>query len=285
MGLLVTAAQVLVILLMLSMGLRTTQQSLTALWRRPKLLMGSLAAAFLVVPAFTYLLLQAVPLSLPTKAGLWLIAITPGAPMIQTTAFRRRLGDPDLAASFQITVALLVIVFAPLWLIILSALTGTNYRMDPFAIARQVSSVQLAPILLGLVIHQKWPDPATRLGNAILRFGLVALIALVLVILVLLAKPMVSSAGLWRFAATVSVAVLAIAAGHLLAGPELTTRATIANANGQRNPGLALAIAASNLPEQKSAIMLVVVVYVLVIAVAETIYTKLILARMHRAEA
>jgi bile acid:Na+ symporter, BASS family len=283
-SLIIAAAKVVVILLMLSMGLRMTQQSLTLLWRRPRLLVGSIAAAFLVVPAFTYLVIQVIPLSFATKAGLWVIAITPGAPMIHTAASRRGLGNPDLAASFQVTVALLVIVFAPLWLLIISGLTGLDYRMNPLAIMRQVSVVQLVPILLGLMIHRKWPAPAERIGNTILRFGTIALVALALVILAFLSKHILNSAGGWRFLATALVALSAIVGGYFLTGPDLTTRATIANANAQRNPGLALAIAAWNLPEQKSAIMLVVVVYVLVAAVVEAVYTKICVARMRGRE-
>lgn len=274
-----TAARVIIILLMVSMGLRLAQGSPTALWRRPRLLAGSIVAAFVVVPAATYLVFQIVPLTFAAKAGLWVVAIAPGAPMIHTTALRRVPCDPDLAASFQVTVALLVIIFAPLWLLVASALTGSDYHMDPLRILKQVSLVQLVPILLGFAIHRKWPGPAERAGTFLGKIGLAALAALILLILAFVARRVVSGVEGWEVLAAALVAASAIAAGHYLTGPELRTRATIADANAQRNVGLALAIAAWNLPDLRADIALVIVVYVLTAALAEAVYTKIIAMR------
>ena len=242
---------------------------------RPRLLAGSLAAAFLVVPVVAYLALRLLPLSFDGKAGLWVVAITPGAPMIFSAASRRGLGDPELAASFQVAVALLVVLFAPLWLEVISVLTGSDYRMDPLVIVKQVLTVQLIPILLGLMIHRWWPNPAERAGNAIARFGFLVLMGLVVLILIAVAPSIIRSIRIWNLAATALVAVSAVLSGHYLAGPDLVYRVTIANANAQRNPGLALAIAAWNLPHQKAATLLTIVVYVLVAAVVAAIYTKI----------
>ncbi len=261
---------------MVSLGLETTQQDVLQLWRRPKLLFGCTIAAFIVVPVVAYLVFKVLPLSWEAKVGLWVVAITPGAPMIYSKALRRGLGDAGLAASFQVSVALMVIAFAPLWLAIIGALTGSRYWIPPAVIARQVSTVELIPIVLGLAVHHWLPDFARRAGRDNLsRIGNLALLVLMVMLLVFFAPRIVAGAEAWRLLAAALIAAAAIISGHYLAGPDLASRVTIANANAQRNPGLALAIVAWNLPEQKAATVVVVITYVLVATICAAVYTKL----------
>lgn len=269
------ALKITITLLMVSMGLRMTHRSMILLWRNPRLLAGSIAAAFLIVPLATYLVLQILPLSFSAKAGLWVIAITPGAPMIYNAASRRSIANAELAASFQVTVALLVIVFAPLWLTIIGALSGAEYGIPPLVIAKQVFTIQLIPILLGLVIHLWQPAFAESAANIIIKIGGIVLVVLVVAILIVIGPKVIAAANSWRVTGAVLVAVAAIAGGHYLTGPEPATRLTIADANVQRNPGLALAIAAWNLPDQKPAMVVVILIYVIVATLAAAIYTKI----------
>ncbi len=270
----VVSVRMAVILLMLSMGLRVTHGALLKLWRQPRLLLKTLLAAFIIVPLFTYLVMNTMPLSFPSKAALWLVAITPGAPMIFTSASRRASSDPDLAASFQVTVALLVIMIAPLWILVTNAITGTRYEIDPLAVARQVLAIQLVPILAGRVAHHMRPHLAIAVGNIILKLALAVLIVLVLLILAFVAGPIASGTGWQDFAAAALVVASAMIGGYMLGGPDPISRITIANANAQRNPGLALAIAASVLPQHKAKVMLVIVVYVVLAALAQALCTR-----------
>lgn len=276
------SSRIIITLLMVSMGLRLSRQSFALLWRNPRLLVGSIAAAFVIVPAFTFLVFQVLPLNFAERAGLWVLAIAPGAPMIQTAASRRRFVNDELAGSFQVTAALLVIIFAPLWLLFASALTGSDYRMNPFTILGQVATVQLVPIVVGLIIHQKWPGRAERIGDIISKFGFLALTTLVLIIFVAFAKRIIGSVDGWEFLAAALVAACAIATGHFLTGPNPTTRATIATANAQRNIGLALAMAAWNLPNYRGPIALMLIIYAITAAIAQAVYGKLIAGGMRR---
>lgn len=279
----IAAAKITVILLMLSMGLRMSWQSLTLLWRRPRLLLGSLAAALVVVPALTYLVFQLIPLSFAARAGLWVLAIAPGAPMIHTAASRRSACNADLAASFQVTVALLVIVFAPLWLLLVGAFTGLDYRMSPLKVLGQVSQVQLIPILLGLLLHHRWPQAAERAGAMIKKTSMIALLVLLLIILAFLAPRILSGVAIRELLAAALVAASALGAGHVLTGPDTATRATIATANSQRNIGLALAIASWNLPYEQEGAAIVIVLYALTAGILQLVYSA-IYARRAREE-
>lgn len=280
----VIVLKITIVLIMVSMGLQIRPRALLELWRRPRTLVGGLVAAFVVVPLATMGVFQIIPLTLPARVGLWVVAITPGAPMIYRTAERRRLSDPELAASFQVTVALLVIVFAPLWLAAASALSGSRYWISPFAIVRQVFIIQLIPILVGVFIHRVAREFAERAGKVIARVGFLILIPLIVAILALIAPSIARSTEAWELAATVLVALSAVIGGHLLAGPDAASRLTIASANVQRNPGLALTIAAWNFPDLRGSAMLVIIVYALIAAITGAVYRK-IMDKRHPAEA
>lgn len=265
--------KILIMLLMLSLGMRMNSGSLLMLWRSPERLAGCIAAAFLAVPIGVYIIIQSLPLSIPVKVGLWVVSITPGAPMIYSAATRRGLSDPELAASFQVTTALLVIIFAPLWLELVNLLTRQQYGLSPLTLARFVVILQLIPILLGLMIYHYNPESSAKTSKTIEAIDRLLLFAIALVIIVFISPRILRSLTGWQFLATALTAATAVLAGHFFAGPSLISKVTIANANAQRNPGLALAIVGWNLPEQKPGAVLVVVVYVLTAAVVAAAYT------------
>ena len=268
------AIKVTIVLLMVSLGLQTTHRDLLRLWRRPRLLVGCLIAAFVVVPVAAYAVFHMLPLSFAAKVGLWVVAITPGAPMIYRAALKRGVGDPGLAASFQVSVALLVVIFAPVWLAIISALSGGHYWIPPLVVLKQVSTIQLIPVLVGLSLRRWLPRIVGQAGKVLTLIGNIGLLVLIAMLLVVLGPRVIAGREAWTILAAALIAAAALAGGHLLAGPGPVARVTIANANVQRNIGLALAIATWNLPEQKAETVVVIATYILVAVVAAAVYTS-----------
>jgi BASS family bile acid:Na+ symporter len=272
---LLTAIKAAIVVLMVSLGMETTPQALLRLWRHPRLLAGSLVAAFVVVPLVAYGTLRMLPLSFGTKAGLWAVSITPGAPMIYRAAMKRGVGNPELAASFQVTVALLVILLAPAWLAIVSAVTGGDYGIAPAVVLKQVSTIQLIPILLGMALHGWLPCFAQRAGPVLVKIGNTGLIVLAAILVAVMGLRIVSAIQIWTIIAAGLIAAAAIVGGHLLAGPEPANRLTIANANAQRNAGLALTITAWSVPEHRGVAVVAVVVYLVIALVMTAVYTRI----------
>jgi BASS family bile acid:Na+ symporter len=272
---LMMAIKVAIFLLMVSLGMETSRDALLQLWRQPRLLAGSLVATFVVVPLAAYGVDRMLPLSAGAKVGLFAISITPGAPMVYRAAAKRGIGDPELAASYQITVALLVIIAAPAWLAIVSALSGGSYWIPLTVVLKQVSTIQFVPVLIGMALHKWQPGLAARLAPILVKFGGIALSILVVILLVAVGVRFLGAMEVWTFIGAVLIATSAIIGGHLLAGPELATRLTIANANAQRNAGLALAIAVWNVPEHQGAAVVAIVTFAITALVMLTVYTRL----------
>jgi BASS family bile acid:Na+ symporter len=156
--------------LMLSIGLSVGFTRIATLWRKPGLLVRCLVASFVLTPIAAMVINQVLPLGFPVKAGLAMMAICPGAPMIYRKLLKGR-ALPDLAGSFQATTALLAVVAVPLWLNIFAALYPNDASFDPAAIFRQVAMAQLLPIAIGLAIHGWFPELADDLDEPVFKLG------------------------------------------------------------------------------------------------------------------
>ncbi|MEM9567287.1 MAG: hypothetical protein AAF974_03180, partial [Cyanobacteria bacterium P01_E01_bin.34] len=249
---------------MLSIGLSQGFRNLAFLCRRPSLLARCVVASFVLVPLAAMIVNYILPLTFPIKVGLALMAVCPGAPMIYRKLLVGRT-IPKLAGSFQVTTALLAVVVVPIWLSALSALYPSDATIELAAVFRQVAMAQLIPIVLGLCIHEWFPELAAEFEQPIFKLGTFLLLGLILVILVV-ALPKVLTVGVIPVIAAVLFAAVCLVLGHILGGPEPESRLTIAVANSTRNAGLALAIATENF--QDPGILGAIATYALLSAVS-----------------
>jgi BASS family bile acid:Na+ symporter len=264
-------AQLTLFAVMLSMGLNLRFRGVVALARQPVLLLRSLLAAFVLVPLAAIAVVKLPGLSFDVRAGIALMAIAPGAPMIYHKMLKGP-ADSTLAGSFQITMALLSVALVPLWIAILSALSPADAWVEPQTIAKQVFSAQLIPILLGTSLCHWLPDLAEEFEAPLARISDGMLLVLIVLILAI-ALPKVLTAGIPTVIAVVLMATAALLAGHWAGGPDPRTRLAIAVANATRNAGLALMLAAINFPNQE-AMLSIIATYALISAVAGKVYTK-----------
>ena len=68
--------------LILAIGMGATFADLGYLWRRPRLLLRSLLAMYVLVPLAAFLLVAFLPLSPGLKAALLVFAVSAGAPLL-----------------------------------------------------------------------------------------------------------------------------------------------------------------------------------------------------------
>ena len=84
---------------------------------------------------------------------------------------------------------------------------------------------------------------------------------------------MMSLIGNGTITVMIVLAVVGLASGHLLGGPDPDDRVVLALASATRHPGIAIAIAQANFPDQKLA-PAAIVLYMLVSAIASAPYLK-----------
>jgi predicted Na+-dependent transporter len=110
--LLLTGLKLAVALMILGIGLSATTADLGLLWRRPGLLLRSLVAMYLLVPAAAVVLVKLLPIAIPAKIALLVLAVSAGAPLLP-----RRLatfGSRGYVFSLVVASSLASIVLVPL---------------------------------------------------------------------------------------------------------------------------------------------------------------------------
>jgi BASS family bile acid:Na+ symporter len=254
-----TVARIAVPLLAFASGLQTARAELRWLYRRPALLLRSLLAVLLLVPAAALLLVTALRLPYPVPQGLLIISIAIG-PVAALTTSKKRGGEESYALGLDALLLVLSVVFVPAAAAVLGALFGRTVRLKLGEVAKVVGVLQLLPLLAGVAVRRFWPRVADRLQRPVSLVATVLFVGLVVVVLALLARPMVAI-GARGLLATGTLAVAAVLIGHLLAGPDVRHRQVLAAFCALRFPALALLLAAVAGPGPK--VVPVVLAYVL----------------------
>jgi bile acid:Na+ symporter, BASS family len=273
--LLTACIAVTVFTVMLGIGLGVAPGELGRLWRQPALMLRGLFSVLVAVPALALAIARAFDLPRAAEVGIVLMAISPGAPV----GLRRSLAagaHTTFAPGLQICVAVLAVVSMPLWIAALDELYAAQASIDPRDVMRQVFIAQLLPLGLGMALRHYAARFAARIEPAVRRAGTVLLIVAILLVLAELWRPLYEARAA-TIAAMVLTTAAALAAGHLLGGPEPATRTAVAIASAARNASLALLVATVN--HASPAIFVTVLAYVLVSLLAITPYA----AWRHRA--
>ena len=243
-----------------ALGLNATWKDVAYLLHKPGLFFRSLFALFALTPLIAVLLVRVFPTPLPVEMAVLLMAVSAGAPVLPKKLLKLG-GNPSYIYSLAVSMALLAIVTVPVSLAILSAAVSTDIRVPPGQVAAAISKAFLAPLLAGMVVRHFAPALAGRAGEPLLK--LTGIILLILVLLIVATNfAAIVGIGLPSLGLIVLMTCAALAAGHVLGGPDPGNRTTLAIACATRFPGLALLVASLNFPNAKP--LPIVVAYVLI---------------------
>ena len=242
-----------------ALGLNATRDEVVYLVHRPGLLVRSFLAMYVLTPLIAVLLVLAFHAPVPVEIAVLLMAISAGAPVLPKKLLH--LGaNPSYVYSLAVIMALLAIVTVPLSLAVLSAFFHRDASVPPGQVASAITTVFLAPLFAGMVVRYLWPTLAERIGEPLITYAGILLLALILLI-VATNFFAVMSMGLPAFLLIVVMTFAALAVGHALGGPEPNDRTTLALACAARFPALGLLIASLNFPNAKP--LPIVVAYLL----------------------
>lgn len=239
-------ARVTVFVLMLLNGIRIPVRDLFSV-RKPALLVGSMTAVILLVPAVVLMILLLIDLPIEVATGLALLAAAPGAPLI-TQRSRIAAGNASLAANLQLKLVLSAVLVTPLTLTLFKALLPLlpELASSPTAVAREIAMVSLLPVSLGLLIQRFLPRTSDFLAKPLNVVAQMLFLVLAILITWFAAKMTIQLGGMVALVIVI-MAATALAIGHMIgAGASLNQRASIATACVARNLGLAVIIAAAD---------------------------------------
>ena len=262
------ALKLSIVALIFGIGLGSTPADFGYLWRRPALLLRSLLAMYVAVPLAALAAVKLLPLPLPVRAAILVLAISAGAPLLPKKLIL--LGRESYVFSLVVTSSLLAIVAVPAWLVVLGPLFGRETAVEPGAVALVIAKAFLAPLLAGMLLRWPLSRVAERLSDWILKAGgillLVAAFSLLATHARLLAEigwiPLVSLGGL---------TAVALAIGHVLGGPNPDDRTALAVVCATRHVGVAM-LAASAVPGPRT--IALVLAYLVASAAVSIPYLK-----------
>jgi len=245
-------------------------QGETTLLRRPAQLLRDLLAILIVVPAWVLALVLVLPVSALIRGGLLISTLAVG---IGPMAAMKRMGPSALAArealELNIVVLIISLAFVPLAFALLAALFHRDVALGVGTVAKVVLVKALIPLLLGLGAARLFPRFAAARGPLLMKIVNIALLVLVALALVIAWRRMIAIGGVgWVVCAAAAVGSLII--GHLLGGPDPSSRAVVAAASVMRFPALALVLALAT-PAGKR-LLPVVLAYVVLALLSVTVY-------------
>ncbi len=230
-------------ILILAIGMIATKNEIIYLWRRPVLLLKSIIAMYVVMPAVTVLMLWMLDLPPRTEVALVVLAICAGAPLLPKKLIKLG-GDPDYVFSLIVITSLLAIITVPASLHLLAEIIHFDTtKISPSHVARVLLKPFLLPLGAGMLFRLATPALAERIGDPLLKIGSAVMVLSALAALVINFR-LIFEVDLPSLLAFAAFTLIAIVAGHLLGGPNPSNRTSLAVSCASRHIGLGLLIAA-----------------------------------------
>ncbi|MEO8616449.1 MAG: hypothetical protein ABI600_14995 [Luteolibacter sp.] len=262
-----------VLMLMLSIGMSLRFSELVSNWKR--LTLGNwaqlLLATFIVPPVIALGLGQLLPLPLSATAGLFLVAIAPGAPLM-TRGVAKRGFDMQMAASYQVWGALMIPVMIPLLVMAAGKLYQRDIWIPPLHLLTVIVEQQFLPLFAGMLLMHFAPALSTKvqrglnlIGNAILTVAVIALLWKF--------GPALKDAGPWTPLAAFFLALGCMTVSLALLGRGTPGVKTLVISNVNRHVGLALLLSGQYLHNKNA--LPAIACYAIAALLVMAIYTKL----------
>jgi BASS family bile acid:Na+ symporter len=275
-----TATKVVILLLqasifltVFSLGLSATFQDAAYLLRRPGLLLRSLTAMYIIMPAFAVFLALAFSLQPAVKVALVVLAVSPVPPFLPRMQLKLG-GSTSYVMGLLVTTALLSVIVVPLAIAIEGSIFHVQASVGPGRVAKVVIMTVLLPLALGMLVRSRAPALAQRIGPALGTTATALLVLTALPLLVVEWRQMIGLIGNGTLLAMAVFVLAGVAVGDWLGGPDLRERTALGLATASRHPGLAISIAVANFPRQSGLIIAAILLYLVVKAVVLLPYTS-----------
>jgi predicted Na+-dependent transporter len=163
-------------MLMVSIGMSLRPRELAVTIRRLTWVRWlRLLLATFVLPAFLALVLaQVFRVTRGELAGIFLVGVAPGAPLL-TRNLARKGFDMHLAATYQLWAALMVPIMIPLIVFVAGQFYNRSIWIPPSTLLGQIAEKQLLPLAAGMVLARLAPNitkkiqaPLNVIGNVVL---------------------------------------------------------------------------------------------------------------------
>jgi BASS family bile acid:Na+ symporter len=259
-------------MLMVSVGMSLSPRQLLENWRRlsPSLWLRLVLATFLIPPLLALGLGHLLALGTAATAGLFLVAIAPGAPLM-TRGVAKKGFDMQIAASYQVWGALLTPIMVPLLLAGGGALYGRDIWVPPLTLLGVIAKQQFLPLVGGMLLVRVLPAFSGRIQRGLNLVGN-ALLTLALIGLLYKMGPALAKVSPLVALAAVALAAACLLSVRLLLGNDSSTVQTLSISNTNRHVGLALLLAGQQMRDPRP--VPAIAAYAIAAAIVMLVYSK-----------
>jgi BASS family bile acid:Na+ symporter len=257
------AIKLSIILLVFALGLQAAWGDAISVFRQPRLLVRSIVAMAILMIAFVVAIASAFDLQPAIKIAILALAVSPVPPLLPN---RQEMagGSGSYAIGLVVAAALIAIVSMPFFVGVLGVYFHAETHMQFRHVAAIVALSVIAPLAAGMFVRYVAPEFTERIVKPVSMFANVLLVVAALIVLFNISGTIWGMIGHGVLVVLALFTLVGISIGHFLGGPNPDDRTVLALATGTRHPGLAMAIGSVNFPDQKAAVLAVVVCHVIV---------------------
>jgi BASS family bile acid:Na+ symporter len=253
--------QISIFFVVFSLGLQTTLADATCLLRKPGLLIRSLLAMNVVMPLVAVVMAATFHVNLAVRIALVLVAVSPVPPLLPQQS---KFGDSTYIKGLLACMSVLSIIVVPATIEVLGKVFARDIHISPLAVAKVMLATVLLPLAVGMLVRRVAPRMAERASTPLSGIALLVLLVAAGVLLVVALPGIIALIGNGSVLAIAVFVAIGLAVGQWLGGPDHGESTALALATASRHPGLALAIAAANFPNQRQTAVAAVLLYLIV---------------------
>ncbi|WHO41038.1 Na+-dependent transporter [Sphingobium sp. AP49] len=268
-------------LLIISAAMASSRGQFAYVLCRPLLLLKAIVAVNIIPLVAALIVVSIAPgLSLPSKTGILLMAISPVPPLVPGKALKSG-ARPEYVYGLQLAMGVVSLIAVPA----LGTLVAHHYDAQAVfplsVIGRNLVIGLIIPMIIGIALG-RWiaPDFSRRIAPMVGTIGMLLVVIAFLPILVQAWPQLMALVGDGTVIAMAVVAIVAMLGGHLLGGEMKSDSYALAFASATRHPGIAMALIGAN---HANAALLAAVLLFLLIALIVTIPYQILIKRGSRA--
>src|SRR5258705_7886527 len=213
------AIQIALMLMVLSLGLKATAGDLLYLFRRPGQLVRALLSMDVIVPLIAVGLAAGFARDPAVKIALVTLALAPLPATFPKKALKAGC-KVSYTVGLMVAITLVAIVYIPLALGLIGSVFGITVQMSAGAVGGLVFWSLLVPLVVGVAIHHLATAFADRASEPVARAADILLLVAIIPIAIKVLPAVWSLVGNGTVLVMLVFALLALASGHLLGGPD-----------------------------------------------------------------
>jgi len=255
------------------LGLGATFKDATHLFRRPEKFLRALLSMYVVMPLIALALALTFDLSPAARFAVVALSVSPVPPILPKKALKAG-GTENYSVGLLVAATLLAIVLVPVAMEVFERVFDVPLEMPVQSLAAVLLPYLLAPLAAGILVRAMAPAAAEWASGPVGILATALLLLSFIPVLIGARQDLLSVIGNGTVLAFAAFALAGLIAGHLLGGPEPEERTVLALYTSARHPGVAIAIAQVNFPDQQRLAIAAALVAVIVAGIVSAPYLK-----------